>query len=124
MAASPQVTLARRPSPPLAFGGTLGVIALAFGVGMLGAYMLDLHGHTCEACGSKWRHFGAFSVGDPGAHACRKCGTVQWWKDGVPNVFREALRTPPPDPLEARLRKIRESSHQALLSGTRTAGPR
>ena len=97
--------------PPPSFGSMLGVIALAFGVGALGYYMFDGHAHTCEGCGTKWRHLGAFNVGDPAAHSCQKCGTVQWWKDGVPHVFRDVLRQPPPkvmpDTLVARLQEIR-----------------
>jgi hypothetical protein len=68
------------------FGGPLGVIALAFGVGMLGAYMLDLHNHRCSSCGQKWWHLGAFNLGDLEAHRCRNCGTVQWWKSGWEHV--------------------------------------
>jgi hypothetical protein len=64
------------------FGGTLGVIALAFGIGVLGAYALDLHSHTCDFCGYKWRHLGAFNLGDAASHTCGNCGTVQWWKCG------------------------------------------
>lgn len=86
--------------PPAQPIGTLGVIAIAFGIGVLGAYALDLHSHTCCACGRKWRHLGAFNLGDPTAHTCT-CGTVQWWKDGIPHVFRTALRTAPPDPFAA-----------------------
>jgi hypothetical protein len=67
-------------SAPL--GGTLGVLAIAFGIGVLGAYALDLHSHACDSCGYKWRHLGAFNLGDLPAHTCRKCGTVQWWKRG------------------------------------------
>ncbi len=70
------------------FGGTLGVIAIAFGVGVLGAYMLDLHGHTCDRCGRRWRHFGAFNLGDEQSHTCPCCGQVQWWKCGAPHVLR------------------------------------
>lgn len=86
------------PAPPPApsLGGVIGTVAIAIGVGVLGAYMLDLHSHTCEACGNRWRHLGAFNLGDPVSHTCSKCGTVQWWKDGAPHVFREALRQPPP----------------------------
>jgi hypothetical protein len=71
-----------RASPPSLFGGTLGIMALAFGLGVLGAYMLDVHAHTCEACGNRWRHLGAFNLGDLEAHRCQKCGQVQWWKCG------------------------------------------
>lgn len=70
-----------QPSKP--FGGTLGTVLLAFGIGALGAFMLDLHGHQCMACGYRWRHLGAFNVGDLAAHTCRRCGETQWWKDGV-----------------------------------------
>jgi hypothetical protein len=90
------------PAPAPTLGGTLGVIALAFGIGVLGAYALDLHSHTCDACGHTWRHLGAFNLGDPTSHTCTRCGTTQWWKDGVPHVFRSVLRTPPPDPFAAR----------------------
>lgn len=69
------------------FGGTLGALAIAVGVGVLGAYMLDLHGHTCEQCGRRWRHFGAFNFGDEQSHTCM-CGQVQWWKCGMPHVLR------------------------------------
>ena len=103
-------------SPSL--GNVLGTIALAVGVGLLGAYALDIHSHTCESCGTRWRHLGAFNVGDPGSHTCSKCGTVQWWKDGVPHVFREVLRQPPPkvmpDTLVSRLREIGEAPRSAL----------
>lgn len=87
-----------RPQPPRppqsamsSFGTAIGTVAVAIGVGMLGAYMLDLHKHTCDACGYSWRHLGAFNVGDPNSHTCRSCGTVQWWKDGVPHVFRSSV---------------------------------
>jgi hypothetical protein len=69
--------------------GTLGVIAIAIGVAAFGAYALDLHSHVCEACGNRWRHLGAFNMGDPVAHTCKQCGTVQWWKDGFQHVFRD-----------------------------------
>jgi|ERR1700751_1222397 len=91
--------------------GTLGVIAIALGAGVLGYYMLDGHTHTCEACGHCWRHLGAFNFGDSSAHTCAVCGTVQWWKDGYPNVFRGAFQSSPvedtPNPIVARLREIR-----------------
>ena len=89
-------------SPPPSIGNMLGVIAIAVGVGVLGYYMLDGHSHRCESCGNSWRHLGAFNVGDPAAHSCSKCGTVQWWKDGVPHVFRDALRQPPDKAPDAR----------------------
>lgn len=106
------------PSPSI--GKMLGVVALALGVGVLGYYVLDGHSHTCEACGQRWRHLGAFNLGDPVAHTCGKCGTVQWWKDGVPHVFREVLRSPPPkilpDSLVSRLQELREAPRLALSS--------
>lgn len=103
--------LARRMQPPPtatpSFGGTIGILALALSMGVIGAYMLDLHAHTCESCGNKWRHLGAFNIGDPGSHTCARCGTVQWWKDGVPHVFRNSIRNPPPDPHTERWRRLR-----------------
>ena len=87
------------PRDPHSVGSMLGTIAIAIGFGVVGAYMLDIHSHTCEACGHKWRHFGVFNLGDPSAHACKNCGTVQWYKDGIPHVFRTALREPPPKAL-------------------------
>ena len=113
-------------SPPPSLGNMLGVIVIAVGVGVLGYYALDGHSHTCESCGHRWRHLGAFNVGDPAAHSC-KCGTVQWWKDGVPHVFREALREPPPKVLPATLvsrsQEIRQAPRMALAS-TAFAWPR
>ena len=84
------------PAPvPTSFGGTLGVIALAFGIGIVGAYVLDAHAHTCDSCGHKWRHLGAFNVGDQDAHTCKRCGTTQWWKCGVPQMIKDAHRDRP-----------------------------
>ena len=77
---------------------TLGTVALVIGAGALGYYMLDGHSHCCESCGHTWRHLGVFNFGDPGAHSCCKCGTTQWWKDGVQQVFKDALREPPKPP--------------------------
>lgn len=73
---------------PVSVGGTLGALAIMVGLGALGAYMLDLHGHTCEQCGRRWRHLGAFNLGDENSHTCSRCGQVQWWKCGVPHVLR------------------------------------
>ena len=87
------------PRDPNSVSSMLGTIALAIGVGVIGAYALDLHSHSCEACGHKWRHLGVLNLGDPVAHSCKQCGTVQWWKDGMPHVFRTALREPPPSVL-------------------------
>ena len=106
---------ARQPNMLMTLAFTVGVVAF-------GLYALDLHSHRCEGCGHKWYHLGAFNVGDPASHTCGKCGAVQWWKDGVPHVFREALRRPPPkvlpDSIASRLREIREGSQRALTSGT------
>jgi hypothetical protein len=103
-------------------GSALGTVALAIGVGMLGAYMLDLHAHTCDACGNRWRHLGAFNVGDPGSHTCGQCGVVQWWKDGVPHVFRSSLHGPATPSLPGRtlgqMQELRGFSRLALPSAT------
>lgn len=61
---------------------------MAVGLGVLGAHMLDLHGHQCDRCGRRWRHFGAFNLGDEASHTCADCGQVQWWKCGTPHVLR------------------------------------
>jgi len=98
----------KTPAPPSnsSFGRVLGALAVAVGVGAIGAYMLDLHGHTCT-CGKRWRHFGAFNLGDAESHTCSQCGQVQWWKDGAPHVLRGSqfaaspttvLGIPPPLP--------------------------
>jgi hypothetical protein len=72
----------QKPAIAPGFGGTLGIVALAFGIGVLGAYALDLHSHTCDLCGHKWRHLGAFNLGDAASHTCSVCGKAQWWKCG------------------------------------------
>ncbi len=84
MANDPRPLVPRRASkpPPSSSFSTLGVVALALGIGVLGAYALDFHGHTCEACGRRWHHLGAFNLGDVAAHTCKQCGEVQWWKNG------------------------------------------
>jgi hypothetical protein len=102
--------------------GTLATLALVAGAVALGAYALDLHAHTCEGCGARWRHLGAFNLGDPSAHTCRTCGTVQWMKDGVPHVFRSVLRTPPRAILHTP-QEARGDSSQALLSRTSSTPP-
>lgn len=71
---------------------TLKLVAVVAGLGALGAYAFDLHAHVCEVCGQRWRHLGTFNAGDPSAHTCAGCGTVQWWKDGVPQVFRASIQ--------------------------------
>jgi hypothetical protein len=68
--------------------GLLATIAITAGVVALGVYALDLHGHTCASCGHKWRHLGAFNLGDEESHTCGRCGQVQWWKCGTPHVLR------------------------------------
>lgn len=70
--------------------GTLGVIALAFGIGVAGAFVLDRHSHTCDKCGNRWSHLGAFNGGDLAAHTCSSCGAVQQWKDGVSQEVKDA----------------------------------
>ena len=70
--------------------GTLGTIIIALSAGILGYYALDGHSHRCESCGKKWRHLGAFNIGDVDAHTCGSCGQIQWWKCGLPNVFHHA----------------------------------
>lgn len=117
----------RRPQPDAppsaisAFSTAIGTVAIAIGIGVLGAHMLDMHAHTCEGCGHRWRHLGAFNIGDPQSHTCGKCGVVQWWKDGVPHVFRSALhgtpKGPAPTTLVSRLQEIRGVRSLALPSG-------
>jgi len=70
-------------APRSLFGSTLGVIGVALGLGIVGAFALDLHSHTCDKCGRKWRHLGAFNAGDERAHSCPACGETQWWKTGT-----------------------------------------
>lgn len=115
---SPWRTFQEEPSvAPPSVGSMLGAIAIAVGVGVLGAYMLDMHSHTCEACGHRWRHLGAFNLGDPRAHTCQGCGTVQWWKDGIPHVFRASIREAPAKAvstsLVGRSRALHESTQGA-----------
>lgn len=94
-----------QPSLFMSLALAAGVVA---GAVALGVYALDWHGHQCESCGNKWHHLGAFNIGDPGSHTCARCGTVQWWKDGVPHVFRDSIRNPPVDPRAERWQKLRE----------------
>lgn len=68
--------------------GLLATIAITAGVVALGVYALDLHAHTCANCGHRWRHLGAFNLGDEESHKCGRCGQVQWWKCGTPHVLR------------------------------------
>jgi hypothetical protein len=100
--AQPPQIVAQPPRKP-AFGGPLGVAAIALGIGIVGAWTLDLHSHTCDSCGKRWWHLGAFNFGDQPAHTCSQCGEQQWWKGNIPiglrqshNVFaHDSWRTPP-----------------------------
>lgn len=86
--------------PPQESGlGVLGGLAIALGLGALGAYMLDWHRHSCP-CGYRWSHFGAFNMNDEASHRCSACGQVQWWKCGAPHVltFGEGSTQPPGQP--------------------------
>ena len=107
MAASPQLppwrsSHASPPAPPPKKSlSVFGVIALAVGAGALGYYVLDGHSHTCDRCGHRWRHLGAFNFADLGAHTCARCGAEQFWKDGFQHVFpdpRQASQQQPPSP--------------------------
>jgi hypothetical protein len=89
----PTATSAPDPKPEPAFGGTLGVIAVALGVGFIAAYTLDAHAHRCDSCGHKWWHLGAFSLGEKAAHTCKRCGAEQWWKSSVPAEYRQAYNS-------------------------------
>ena len=108
--------------PASSIGGALGTLAVALGVGVFAAYALDLHTHVCESCGHSWRHLGALNHGDPKAHTCSRCETIQWIKDGVPHVFREVLRTPPrmvlSDAVVSRLKEVGAAPRLALNPGT------
>lgn len=110
------------PAPESSPLGMLATLAISAGLAVVGLYALDLHHHVCESCGNKWRHLGALSQGDPKAHTCSRCQTVQWIKDGVPHVFREVLRAPPPkvlsDAVVSRLKEIGASPRLALNPGT------
>lgn len=92
---TPNSQLTPTPTPPAqktgqAFGGPLGVIAIALGVGIIAGYTLDIHSHRCDRCSRKWWHFGMFNLGDESAHRCPNCGAVQWWKSSVPAELRQA----------------------------------
>ena len=65
----------------LAFANTLKIGLFALAVGTFGAFLFDWHCHTC-VCGNRWSHLGAFNVGDESKHACPRCGSQQWRKDG------------------------------------------
>jgi hypothetical protein len=86
--ASPPASPPRQPKPFGVVSGALGTLVLALGAGIIGAYALDLHSHSCDRCGRHWKHFGAFNLGDEASHTCSSCGEVQWWKCGAPHVLR------------------------------------
>ena len=86
--------MGRPPTPPPKPLGVLSVIAITIGAAAIGCWALDLHSHRCDSCNRKWRHFGAFSFGDPKAHTCATCGTTQFWKDGFQQVFRDPGEPP------------------------------
>jgi len=107
--------------------GVLGVLAIAVGAGVFGYYMLDGHTHTCEACSHRWRHLGAFNLGDPVSHTCKQCGTVQWWKDGFQHVFRDPSQASPrgaPAAIAGRQQEIRGVLQPDLPSGDSAVYPR
>lgn len=109
--------MGRPPERQLSFFGKL---AVTVGLGVLGYYLLDGHSHTCEACGKRWRHLGAFNFGEVPAHTCAVCGTVQFWKDGFKHVFPDsAQRTAPSAPsgsFLAGLQEIRDFARHAIPS--------
>lgn len=85
--------------------GLLATIVITAGVVAFGVYALDLHAHTCANCGYKWRHLGAFNLGDEESHTCARCGQVQWWKCGAPHVLQGsqfAGSASPPNPAYGR----------------------
>ena len=84
--------------------GLLATIAITAGVVAFGVYALDLHAHTCANCGYKWRHLGAFNLGDEESHTCARCGQVQWWKCGAPHVLQgsQFVGSPSPSPAYGR----------------------
>ena len=106
--------------PPERQLSTLGKIAVTVGLGVLGYYLLDGHSHTCEACGKRWRHLGAFNFGEVPAHTCAVCGTVQFWKDGFKHVFPDQGQRfasgAPTNSILAGLQEIREFAQQAIPS--------
>lgn len=86
----------RRPSGSRSAARSFGLlngllVAACLGVaGTLVYKALDVHSHTCDACGTRWSHTGARQHGVAEAHACPSCGQVQWWRDGVPHEVRAA----------------------------------
>jgi hypothetical protein len=94
MIGAPRRFGAVQPPPKKPVGVLTGLLLAGAGVVVAG-YMLDFHGHSCCRCGRRWRHFGAFNLGDEESHRC-SCGEVQWWKDGVPHVLRGSQFVVPP----------------------------
>lgn len=74
--------------------GLLKVLAVAFGAGVVGAVVFDLHEHRCESCGRKWKHLGHFNHGDREAHTCPGCGKVEWNQDGYLSDNHEHVTLP------------------------------
>jgi hypothetical protein len=58
------------------------VAAGVIGAGYLVVRVLDVHRHTCCACGSTWAHAGAMLRDRVSAHTCPGCGSEQWWRLG------------------------------------------
>lgn len=125
-------TKSQQPKQKPGWVNTLEVFAIAIGVGMFGAYMLDMHSHTCQACGNRWRHLGAFNFGEVKAHTCAKCGTVEWWKCGYqgafvpvskPSPFGARPASPPPTSPMPVPQEIREVRPAELPSETPAALP-
>jgi hypothetical protein len=82
------------------FSSPLGALALVVGIGAVGGFLLDWHRHTCESCGRRWSHLGAFNLGDEDSHTCSRCGEVQWFKDGARHVLHESANVELPSPAE------------------------
>jgi len=114
----------RPPPSPYSLRGTLGSIVIVAGVVALGAYALDLHSHACESCGHRWRHLGAFNIGDERSHTCARCGQVQWWKDGVPQVVRNAHARLHATHTTNVVQELRDTLRRALPSGRPQETPR
>ncbi len=86
---------ARRPPPAKFSISPLGIAAIVLGVGVVGAFALDLHRHQCAACTERWWHLGAFNLGSVDAHRCANCGEIQWWKGTAEGALRPPqYRTP------------------------------
>lgn len=120
----PTASAPKRPSAgpaepeAVSFGGVMGALAVAIGLGVLGVHMLDLHGHQCDRCGRRWRHFGAFNLGDEKSHTCGGCGEVQWWKCGAPHVLRGSQFAQPPTMLASSPATVGLAGHARPALGT------